>query len=129
MTRVYVWLDRLARSPYTAPIFAGLAILSLLLSVLAFSQYATIQSQRAAERDRTRIADCRSENALRADLVEKGQATESLIRQILVIVLRPGQGSAERQLAVKGIYDQIRPEFERFEAVLESVGTQRDCRK
>lgn len=122
-------LERALLSPWTIPVFTGLAVLSLFLSTLAFLRYSNVQAQQVMERDRGRVADCRSENALRADLVEKGQATESLIRTILVIVLRPGEGSAERQLAVRDIYSQIRPEFERFEAVLESVGTQRDCRK
>lgn len=129
MREVRSTLERLFMSPLTIPLLTGIAVLSLLLSTLTLVRYANDQGERAAESEQAEIEACRSANALRHDIAQSSESVEALIRSILNVVLRPGEGDAERQLAVRGVYDQMRPEFERYAAAVDSIDNPRNCKE
>lgn len=115
---------RLVAWRWTIPALILSTILSMLLAFGVFLAYSSSQDDEQRERQHEM---CLEANRLRRDFVEAEEATESLIRSILNVVLRPGEGDAERRLAVQSVYREFRPAFEHHAAVLERIGTAQDC--
>lgn len=130
-------LERWIISPLTIPILTAMAVLAVVLSTVAIINTGNAREaerkERAAAIEAERVDRaydlCQDINELRRDLDELGGGVETLIRTILNVTLRPGEGDAERQLAVREVYDRFRPEFERYGAVLTSIAAQTNCKE
>lgn len=119
--RVKRGLIRAYHHPAWIPVLSGIALASLVGTLLLFTLFIADQRSERENRIATDVSSCERGNRLRSQLIEIGNANEDLIRGIVDVVLPDDASNGERAERIREIRAALQPVFDRHRGAVDDI--------
>ena len=118
---MFGWLRRAYHHPAWIPALSGVALASLVGTMVLFSLFITDQRSERSNRINADVTACERGNRLRSQVIAVGDANEEMLQGVVDVVLPRDSVNGERAQRIREIRAALEPVFDRHRDAIDDI--------